>query len=70
MNVIADFTVRPGVWDSTVKIDEVKRRRHTVIFPEEEEPSQVSFCNNCAEAFVIGNRCANCGMEQEENPAP
>ncbi len=59
-----DFTVRPGIWDTKVKIADISQHRHTVIFPDDTKPSQLSFCNNCADPFTQSGACAHCGMPQ------
>jgi hypothetical protein len=67
-----DFEVRPGLWDVGAKVAKVMRRRHSVIFPGYDEPTKVSFCNDCGGAFVIGDKCASCGgaMDFPELPKP
>ena len=77
MDYVSDFTVRAGIWDDATRVAEVKRRRHTVIFPENYgEPTKVTFCNNCGDTFMLQpdtdrslpDICANCHMEQEHHP--
>ena len=57
---VPDFTIRDGIWDNSVIIADVHRYRHTAIFPENEEPTKVTFCNNCGDPFVVNDVCANC----------
>lgn len=61
-----EYVVREGVWDDKVKIAWVGAKRHTVIFPDNDEPSTVTYCNNCGSPFTFGNACAGCKMYQGE----
>jgi hypothetical protein len=71
--VIEDFKVRKGLWDAETKIAKVERKRHTVIFPETDRPTTVTFCNNCGCPMTIKpddpssglpNKCAQCWEDQ------
>jgi hypothetical protein len=58
--------LQENLWDKETKIHEIGDYRHTVIFPDwNGEPTKVTFCNNCGCPFIIGNRCAECGIEQK-----
>lgn len=72
-----DFTVRKGIWDADTKIAHVERKRHTVIFPEDNgEASGMTYCNNCGSPFIMSpkwiykiyfhlpNKCAKCWEDQ------
>lgn len=62
-----DFIVRDGLWDAETTIAKVYHKRHTVIFPERDEPTTVTFCNNCGCPFTFNSNpptCSNCKEEQ------
>lgn len=71
MDTVQDILAR-GFWDSTVKIAKIKGTRHTAIFPENERPTKVTFCNFCGSSLLIGYTkddgeptekfCSGCGM--------
>lgn len=64
-DAVPDFTVRDGLWDAETKIADVQRKRHTLIFPDsDDEPTEVTFCNNCGGTFVSGGACGHCGAPQ------
>ena len=44
---LAEFVVRDGLWDEQTKVAKVGRNRHTVLFPDNDAPTAISFCNNC-----------------------
>ncbi len=64
MSNVPDFTVRDGLWDAATKVAEVQRKRHTLLFPDRDEPTTVTFCNNCGETFIINRHCAYCNAPQ------
>lgn len=61
-----EFCVRPGLWDDTTKIGKVGKYRHTVIFPEDERETEITFCNNCGSPFTMKMVCQDCGEGQSE----
>jgi len=60
-----DFKVRDGIWNAVTKIGTVKRRRHSVIFPNSGgKETALSYCNNCGGTFATGEPavCCECGL--------
>ena len=54
--------LREGIWDKETKICDVGPYRHTIQTPSMEEPTKVTFCNNCGNAFTIAGKCSRCGV--------
>jgi len=64
-----EYMVRNGVWDDKVKIAWVGAKRHTVIFPDRECATTVTYCNNCGSPFLMASSCGGCGEDMRE-PKP
>ena len=74
------YTVRPDIWDDKTKICQVRKWRHTVIFPGGGTESTVTYCNRCGSPAVVGDesdkndRCLECNLpmppDYAEAPSP
>lgn len=58
---LPEYVVKAGLWNDDVRVFEIGRHRHSVLFPGRDEPTDLFFCNNCAGSFTDSDGNCGCG---------